>query len=92
VRQTDSGESPTGPVNLGNPVEFTMLDLAQSILREAGSDSELAFHPVPQHDPRHPCPLITLASPALRWQPATALNDGLARTVDCFHTRLQPEA
>jgi UDP-glucuronate decarboxylase len=88
VRLMDSDDSFTGPVNLGNPVEFTMLDLAQSVLRHVGSGSELAFHPLPQDDPRQRCPDITLAGKALGWRPATALDEGLARTVDYFRTRL----
>jgi len=88
VRLMDSDDSFTGPVNLGNPVEFTMLDLAQSVLRHVGSGSELAFHPLPQDDPRQRCPDITLAGQALGWRPGTCLDDGLARTVDYFRTRL----
>jgi UDP-glucuronate decarboxylase len=65
-----------------------MLDLAQSVLRHVGSGSELAFHPLPQDDPRQRCPDITLAGKALGWRPATALDEGLARTVDYFRTRL----
>jgi len=88
VRLMNSDDSFTGPVNLGNPVEFTMLDLAQSILRHVGSGSELAFHPLPQDDPRQRCPDITLAGQVLGWRPVTGLDDGLARTVDYFRTRL----
>jgi len=88
VRLMNSDDSFTGPVNLGNPVEFTMLDLAQSILRHVGSGSELAFHPLPQDDPRQRCPDITLAGQVLGWRPVTCLDDGLALTVDYFRTRL----
>jgi len=86
VRLMDSDDSFTGPVNLGNPVEFTMLDLAQSILRHVGSGSELAFHPLPQDDPRQRCPDITLAGQVLGWRPGTGLDDRLARTVAYFRT------
>jgi len=88
VRLMDSDDSFTGPVNLGNPVEFSMLDLAQSIQRQVGSGAALAFHPLPQDDPRQRCPDITLAGQVLGWRPGTGLNDGLARTVDYFRTRL----
>jgi len=88
VRLMDSDDSFTGPVNLGNPVEFTMLDLAQSVLRHVGSGSELTFHPLPQDDPRQRCPDITLAGQVLGWRPGTGLDDGLARTVEHFRTRL----
>ena len=87
VRLMGSADSFTGPVNLGNPVEFTMLDLAQGILRQVGSDSELVFHPLPQDDPRQRCPDITLAGQVLDWRPGTCLDDGLARTVDYFRTQ-----
>ncbi len=87
VRLMNSDDGFTGPVNLGNPVEFTMLDLAQSILRLTDSDAELAFHPLPQDDPRQRCPDITLAGQALDWRPGTCLDDGLARTVDYFRSQ-----
>jgi UDP-glucuronate decarboxylase len=87
VRLMDSDDSFTGPVNLGNPVEFTMLDLAQSIQRQVGSGVELAFHPLPQDDPRQRCPDITLAGQVLDWRPATCLDNGLARIVGYFRTR-----
>ncbi len=83
----NSDDGFTGPVNLGNPVEFTMLDLAQSILRQVSMGSELAFHPLPQDDPRQRCPDITLAGQALDWRPYTCLDDGLMRTVDYFRSR-----
>ena len=89
VRLMGSADSFTGPVNLGNPVEFTMLDLAQGILRQVGSDSELVFHPLPQDDPRQRCPDITLAGQVLDWRPGTCLDDGLARTVDYFRTQFE---
>jgi UDP-glucuronate decarboxylase len=88
VRLMDSGESSTGPVNPGNPVEFTMLDLAQSILRQVSSGSELAVHPLPQDYSRQRCPDITLAGQVLNWRPSTGLDDSLARTVGDFRTRL----
>jgi len=88
VRLMGSDDSFTGPVNLGNPVEFTMLDLAQSILRQVSSGSELAFLPLPQDDPRQRCPDITLAGQALGWRPGIGLDDGLAQTIDYFRTRL----
>jgi UDP-glucuronate decarboxylase len=88
VRLMNSEDSFTGPVNLGNPVEFTMLGLAQSVLRQVGSDSELVFEPLPQDDPRQRCPDITLAGEVLDWRPSINLDDGLARTVNYFRTLL----
>jgi UDP-glucuronate decarboxylase len=88
IRLMSSPDNFTGPVNLGNPVEFTMLELAQSVLRHVGSGSDLAFHPLPQDDPRQRCPDITLAGAALDWRPVTPLDDGLARTVGYFRNLL----
>ena len=91
VRLMNTDDSFTGPVNLGNPVEFTMLELAQNIIRHVGSGPELAFHPLPQDDPRQRCPDITLAGKVLNWRPGIVLEDGLARTVDYFRNRLNEQ-
>jgi UDP-glucuronate decarboxylase len=91
VSLMNSVDSFTGPVNLGNPVEFTMLELAKNIIRHVGSGPELAFHPLPQDDPRQRCPDITLAGQVLNWRPGIALEDGLARTVDYFRNRLNEQ-
>ncbi|MDQ8023127.1 MAG: SDR family oxidoreductase [Moraxellaceae bacterium] len=74
----------TGPVNVGNPGEFTMLQLAQQILAMTGSRSEIVFRPLPQDDPRQRRPDIALARQALGWQPTIALEQGLGRTIDYF--------
>ncbi len=73
-----------GPVNMGNPTEFTMLELAESVMRLTKSTSKLAFMPLPQDDPRQRKPDITLAQTQLGWQPKIALGDGLERTIDYF--------
>jgi len=91
VSLMNSVDSFTGPVNLGNPVEFTMLELAKNIIRHVGSGPELAFHPLPQDDPRQRCPDITLAGQVLNWRPGIALEDGLAKTVDYFRNRLNEQ-
>lgn len=88
IRLMNSPDTFTGPVNLGNPVEFTMLELAQSVLNHVKSGSELVFHPLPQDDPRQRCPDIALALEALDWQPTASLDDGLARTVAYFRALL----
>lgn len=88
IRLMNSPDTFTGPVNLGNPVEFTMLELAQSVLNHVKSGSELVFHPLPQDDPRQRCPDIALALEALDWQPTAPLDEGLARTVAYFRTLL----
>ena len=81
----------TGPVNLGNPEEFTMLELA-SILRElTGSGSETVFRPLPQDDPRQRQPNISRAKSMLGWAPKTSTRDGLQLTVDYFRNHLAAE-
>jgi len=82
----DSGE--TGPVNIGNPEEHTMLELAEMVLKLTGSRSRLVFRPLPQDDPRRRCPDITLARTLLGWQPEVALEDGLQRTIHHFRELL----
>ncbi|NTV10454.1 MAG: SDR family oxidoreductase [Zoogloea sp.] len=73
-----------GPVNLGNPGEFTMLELAEAVIRLTGSSSGLCFLPLPADDPRQRRPDISLASERLGWEPTVALEEGLARTRDYF--------
>ena len=74
----------TGPVNLGNPVEFTMLDLAEAVVRKTGSKSTLQFSALPQDDPRQRQPDIARAREILNWTPTTSLDDGLDPTIDYF--------
>jgi UDP-glucuronate decarboxylase len=78
----------TGPVNLGNPREFTMLELAENILRLAGSSSKLSFQPLPQDDPKQRQPDIALASEKLDWEPKVQLEDGLKETIAYFRKLL----
>ncbi len=73
-----------GPVNIGNPDERTVLDLATRVLRVTGSRSEIALHPLPADDPTRRCPDITLARRALGWEPTVPLDEGLARTAAYF--------
>jgi UDP-glucuronate decarboxylase len=80
--------SETGPVNLGNPVEFTVRELAEHVLDLVGSTSPLVHQPLPQDDPRQRRPDITLARSALGFEPRVPLRDGLSRTVAYFRTRL----
>jgi UDP-glucuronate decarboxylase len=84
VRMMDSPVGVTGPINLGNPVEFTMLELAEQVIRLTGSSSKLVFHPLPADDPRQRQPDITLAKSALDWRPKVALEDGLKETIAYF--------
>jgi UDP-glucuronate decarboxylase len=84
VRLMDSPPSFTGPVNLGNPVEFTMRGLAELVLKETGSTSKLINMALPQDDPKQRRPDISLAKAKLGWEPKINLADGLKPTVDFF--------
>ena len=80
-------ESPanlTGPINLGNPVEFTMRELAELVLSETGSSSAIVTRPLPQDDPRQRKPDITLAKERLAWSPKVPLREGLKPTIAYF--------
>ena len=91
IRLMDAPGSELGPVNLGNPAEFTMLELAETVLRLTGSRSRLVFRPLPADDPRQRRPVIDRASALLKgWSPATPLEAGLARTIAHFRSVLQP--
>jgi len=74
----------TGPVNLGNPVEFTILELAEQVISMTASSSEIVRHPLPQDDPTQRQPDISLARNALCWQPAVSLQEGLKKTIRYF--------
>jgi UDP-glucuronate decarboxylase len=89
IRMMDTGEDVIGPINIGNPSEITILQLAQTILRLTGSKSELQRRPLPQDDPMQRCPDITRARETLDWQPHTGLEDGLKETIDYFKALLQ---
>ena len=79
----------TGPVNLGNPGEFTVRQLAEKTLELAGSDSTLDFKPLPADDPTRRRPDITVAKEKLGWEPAVALDEGLRRTIDYFAEQIR---
>ncbi|TMA71693.1 MAG: SDR family oxidoreductase [Deltaproteobacteria bacterium] len=79
----------TGPVNLGNPLEHTILEFAERIIRLTGSRSKIAFRPLPQDDPRQRRPDITLAAAKLGWKPKVDLESGLRRTIDYFARRVR---
>ncbi|HBO11424.1 MAG TPA: NAD-dependent dehydratase [Halieaceae bacterium] len=80
----DSPDAVTGPINLGNPREFSIRELAEQVLALTGSSSKLVFRPLPEDDPRQRQPDITRAREQLGWEPTTALKNGLERTVDYF--------
>jgi len=74
----------TGPVNLGNPEEYTILELAEKILSLTGSKSRVRFEPIPQDDPQKRRPDISLAKKLFRWSPQVTLEEGLRKTIDYF--------
>ena len=84
LRLMESEKGLTGPVNIGNPVEFTIRELAEAVIELTGSKSEIDFRPLPQDDPRQRQPDIALAKDRLGWEPAVALRDGLEKTIDYF--------
>jgi len=81
-------ENFTGPVNIGNPGEFNMLDLAEMVIELTGSKSKLVFMPLPSDDPTQRKPVIKLAKEKLDWQPTIPLNEGLIRTIEYFKTKI----
>ncbi len=88
-RMMDTPKEFTGPVNLGNPLEFTMAELAETILRLTGSSSKIAFRPLPEDDPKQRRPDISLAKAKLGgWEPKVPLEDGLKRTIAYFRGTL----
>jgi UDP-glucuronate decarboxylase len=88
VRLMESSDDLTGPVNLGNPTEFTIRELAEHVVRLTGSTSKLRFLPLPQDDPRQRKPDISSARDRLGWIPTILLEDGLRRTIDYFSKSL----
>jgi len=92
VRMMDSERDFTGPVNIGNPVEHTMLELAEKVIALVGGRSQLVFKSLPADDPRQRQPDISLARDKLGWQPKVALEDGLKETIGYFRQLLQDGA
>jgi len=88
IAMMNSAEDLTGPVNIGNPGEFTMLELADLILKLTGSKSKLVFKPLPPDDPKNRQPDISVAKSKLGWEPKVCLEDGLKETIDYFKTTL----
>jgi UDP-glucuronate decarboxylase len=88
LRMMDTPGDFTGPVNIGNPNEFSMLELAETILSQVGGPSRIEFRPLPSDDPRQRQPDISLARERLDWRPHVALDDGLRETIAYFRTLL----
>jgi UDP-glucuronate decarboxylase len=92
IRLMNTADDVTGPINIGNPKEFTMLELASIVIELTGSRSRIVHRPRPQDDPRQRRPDISKADDALSWAPKTALRDGLVRTIQYFEKLLSDEA
>ncbi len=86
IRMMENEEGFVGPVNLGNPEEFTIYELAQLVLELTGSRSPIVFKPRPADDPARRCPDITLARKKLGWEPKVSLREGLAKTIEWFRS------
>ncbi len=84
IRLMETSGKVTGPVNLGNPTEFTIRELADLVIDLTGSSSKIIFLPLPEDDPRQRCPDITKARELLAWKPAVGLRDGLLKTISYF--------
>ncbi|OIQ51909.1 UDP-glucose 4-epimerase [Pseudodesulfovibrio hydrargyri] len=85
----DTDDEFIGPMNLGNPMEFTIRELAETVIELTGSGSKILFKPLPSDDPMQRKPDITLAGEKLGWKPKTELRAGLARTIEYFESELQ---
>jgi UDP-glucuronate decarboxylase len=88
VLMMQSDDSVTGPINLGNPGEFTIAELAAEVLRQVGTDPGITYHPLPTDDPVRRQPDITRAKATLGWEPTVNLTDGLATTIEYFRESL----
>lgn len=86
VKMMASGDDFTGPVNIGNPNEFTMLELAEKVIKLTGTKSKIVFEPLPADDPMQRQPNISLAKEKLNWEPKIQLEEGLMRTIEFFKT------
>ena len=89
LRFMDTEHGFTGPLNLGNPQEFTIRELAELVIELTGSRSRIVFRELPSDDPRQRCPDITLARERLGWSPTVALREGLERTIEYFRRTLR---
>ncbi len=88
IRMMESRENFTGPVNLGNPEEFTMLELAERIIKMTDSKSRIVYKPLPEDDPRQRRPMVDLAFKELGWKPTVGLEEGLRKTILYFKNQL----
>ena len=91
MRLMGSADNVTGPINIGNPTEFTILELAKQVIEFVGSSSRIVNRPLPQDDPRQRRPDISKAQDILGWSPRTPLAEGLKRTVAYFEELLRDQ-
>jgi UDP-glucuronate decarboxylase len=91
VRLMNSDDQVTGPINIGNPHEITVRELADIVVRMTGSKSQVVYRPLPINDPLQRCPDISRAKEVLGWLPTVPLEDGLARTISYFDSLLVRE-
>lgn len=87
IMQTEANQ--TGPINLGNPLEYTIYEIAKLIIQLTGSQSRITYHSLPQDDPKQRCPDIALAKSILHWKPKINLEEGLFRTIQYFDRVIQ---
>ena len=92
IKMMDTEKGFTGPVNLGNPVEFTILELAEMIIRLVNSDSKIIFRELPEDDPLQRKPDISIAREKLNWNPLISLEDGLKKTIKYFSNIIQEQS
>ena len=86
IKMMGTGDDFTGPVNIGNPNEFTMLELAEKVIKLTGAKSKIVFEPLPSDDPMQRQPNISLAKSKLDWEPKIELEEGLTKTIEFFKT------
>jgi UDP-glucuronate decarboxylase len=91
MRLMETPDEVTGPVNLGNPVEFTVRQLAEMVVDLIGSRSSVVYRPLPEDDPRQRRPDIGLAQKLLHWEPRVQLREGLLKTIDYFQQLLEAD-
>jgi UDP-glucuronate decarboxylase len=89
IRLMTTGDDVTGPMNLGNPVEFTIKELAEIVIEMVGSGAKLIYKPLPSDDPKQRQPDIAFAKETLGWEPTIALREGLGKTIEYFDTYLK---
>jgi len=88
VRLMNTGDEMTGPINVGNPVEFTIRQLAEMVISLTGSKSKIIFEPLPADDPMQRKPDIEKAKTQLKWEPKVPLEEGLKKTIEYFRTKI----